>query len=93
MDVALGGLWELLMVREAWRAVIHGVAELDKTKQLNWTVLLGVSTQCIADPQTSLTYLKLCACWLVNSHFSLSVASKTIILVNDSVTITISDIS
>ena len=35
MDVALGGLWELLMVREAWRAVIHGVAELDKTKQLN----------------------------------------------------------
>ena len=27
MDVGLGGLLELVMEREAWRAVIHGVAE------------------------------------------------------------------
>ena len=25
MDVSLGEFWELVMVREAWRAVIHGV--------------------------------------------------------------------
>ena len=27
MDVGLGKLWELVMDREAWRTVIHGVAK------------------------------------------------------------------
>ena len=27
MDMGVGELWELVMDREAWRAVIHGVAK------------------------------------------------------------------
>ena len=27
MDMGLGGLWQLVMDREAWRAVVHGVAK------------------------------------------------------------------
>ena len=27
MDMGLGGLWELVLDREAWRSVVHGVAK------------------------------------------------------------------
>ena len=34
MDVSLSELRELVIVREAWRAGIHGVTESDTTEQL-----------------------------------------------------------
>ena len=36
IDMGLGGLWELVLDREAWSASVHGLTESDMTEQLNW---------------------------------------------------------
>ena len=58
MDMGLGGLRELVMDREAWRAEVHGVTKSWTREWLNWTELH------IALMKTSLVYLTVCACVL-----------------------------
>ena len=38
MDMGLGGLWDLVMDREAWHAVVHGVVK-SQTRLSDWTEL------------------------------------------------------
>ena len=45
MNMGLGGLWELVMDREAWCAAIHGVTTKswrDWATELNWTELIVI---------------------------------------------------
>ena len=47
MDMGLGGLWESVMDREAWRTAVHGVAK-SWTLLSDWTELINY---CVKDRQ------------------------------------------
>ena len=61
MDMGLGGLQELVMDREAWRAAIHGVAK-SQTRLSDWTELNWSSNKARIRPWALLSLLARSEC-------------------------------
>ena len=61
MDVSLSELWELVIDRESWHAVIHGIAKswtwVSDWTELNWSDLTQVLIKLILMPVNYVWYL------------------------------------
>ena len=74
VDIRLGGLWELVMDREAWRAAFHEVTK-SQTRLSNWTELISV-------PMSLYIYIHFNIFKFFNLFIILSKVSTAIILRN-----------
>ena len=67
MDMGLGGLRELVMDREAWHAVVHGVTKswawLSDWTELNWTIHTQILVSDLNKGKSTFNSILLCHIW------------------------------
>ena len=72
MDMGLGRLWQLVMDREAWRAMVYGVTK-SRTRLSNWTELKGNQSWVFigktdAEAETPILWPLDVKSWLIGTH-------------------------